>query len=158
MLLLDFIARKRIEQGRMPQNPVAVSTIVSTSMTESVAREYGIQMVYVLTGFKYIGDQIALLEAKGEGDRYIFGFEESYGYPVSYTHLLIRSVVENSRVPVIETGVGNCHVYVDETADIEMAANIIYNAKTSRPSVCNAIETILVHRSVAEKALPARCV
>lgn len=68
---------------------------------------------------------------------------------------LIRSVVENSRVPVIETGVGNCHVYVDETADIEMAANIIYNAKTSRPSVCNAIETILVHRSVAEKALPA---
>ena len=80
VLLLDFIARKRIEQGRMPQNPVAVSTIVSTSMTESVAREYGIQMVYVLTGFKYIGDQIALLEAKGEGDRYIFGFEESYGY------------------------------------------------------------------------------
>ena len=68
---------------------------------------------------------------------------------------LIRAVVENSRVPVIETGVGNCHVYVDETADIEMAANIIYNAKTSRPSVCNAIETILVHRSVAEKALPA---
>lgn len=68
---------------------------------------------------------------------------------------LIRSVVENSRVPVIETGVGNCHVYVDETADIEMAANIIYNAKTSRPSVCNAIETILVHHSVAEKALPA---
>lgn len=68
---------------------------------------------------------------------------------------LIRAVVENSRVPVIETGVGNCHVYVDKTADIEMAANIIYNAKTSRPSVCNAIETILVHRSVAEKALPA---
>ncbi|MDE7390427.1 MAG: glutamate-5-semialdehyde dehydrogenase [Lachnospiraceae bacterium] len=68
---------------------------------------------------------------------------------------LINAVVENSKVPVIETGVGNCHVYVDDSADIEMAANIIYNAKTSRPSVCNAIETILVHSSVAEKTLPA---
>lgn len=68
---------------------------------------------------------------------------------------LIQSVVQNSRVPVIETGSGNCHVYVDDTADIEMAANIIYNAKTSRPSVCNAIETVLVHRDIAEKALPA---
>ena len=67
---------------------------------------------------------------------------------------LIRAVVENAHVPVIETGVGNCHVYVDKDADIEMAANIIYNAKTSRPSVCNAIETILVHEAVAQKALP----
>ena len=67
---------------------------------------------------------------------------------------LIRSVVENSRVPVIETGAGNCHVYVDESADLDMAAEIIFNAKTSRPSVCNAIETILVHSAVAEKALP----
>lgn len=68
---------------------------------------------------------------------------------------LIRAVVENARVPVIETGVGNCHVYVDESADINMAAEIIFNAKTSRPSVCNAIETILVHEKIAEKALPA---
>ena len=68
---------------------------------------------------------------------------------------LIRAVVENARVPVIETGVGNCHVYVDESADIDMAAEIIFNAKTSRPSVCNAIETILVHEKIAEKALPA---
>lgn len=67
---------------------------------------------------------------------------------------LIRAVVENAKVPVIETGVGNCHVYVDETADIDMAAEIIFNAKTSRPSVCNAIETILVHEKIAEKALP----
>lgn len=67
---------------------------------------------------------------------------------------LIRAVVENARVPVIETGVGNCHVYVDESADIDMAAEIIFNAKTSRPSVCNAIETILVHEKIAEKALP----
>lgn len=68
---------------------------------------------------------------------------------------LIKAVVENATVPVIETGVGNCHVYVDRTADIDMAANIILNAKTSRPSVCNAIETILVHRDIAETALPA---
>lgn len=68
---------------------------------------------------------------------------------------LIKAVVENATVPVIETGVGNCHVYVDRTADIDMAANIIFNAKTSRPSVCNAIETILVHRDIAETALPA---
>ena len=67
---------------------------------------------------------------------------------------LIKAVVENSTVPVIETGVGNCHVFVDSTADIEMAVNIIYNAKTSRPSVCNAIETILVHKDIAQKALP----
>ncbi len=67
---------------------------------------------------------------------------------------LIKSVVANAKVPVIETGVGNCHVYVDKTADLEMAANIIYNAKTSRPSVCNAIETILVHKDIAEQALP----
>ena len=67
---------------------------------------------------------------------------------------LIRAVVDNSKVPVIETGAGVCHVYVDKAADIDMAANIIFNAKTSRPSVCNAIETILVHKDIAEKALP----
>ncbi|MBQ1506955.1 MAG: glutamate-5-semialdehyde dehydrogenase [Ruminococcus sp.] len=67
---------------------------------------------------------------------------------------LIKSVVENAKVPVIETGVGNCHVYVDKSADIDMAANIIFNAKTSRPSVCNAIETVLVHADIADEALP----
>lgn len=67
---------------------------------------------------------------------------------------LIKSVVENAKVPVIETGVGNCHVYVDESANIDMAKSIIFNAKTSRPSVCNAIETVLVHKDIAEKALP----
>lgn len=68
---------------------------------------------------------------------------------------LIRSIVENSHVPVIQTGVGNCHAYVDDLADIDMAADIIFNAKTSRPSVCNAIETVLVHKDIAEQALPA---
>ncbi len=68
---------------------------------------------------------------------------------------LIKSVVNNSKVPVIETGVGNCHIYVDDSADIKMAADIVFNAKTSRPSVCNAIETVLVHKDIADKALPA---
>ena len=68
---------------------------------------------------------------------------------------LIRSVVENATVPVIETGVGNCHVYVDCDADIDMAASIVANAKASRVSVCNACEGLLVHRDIAEKALVA---
>jgi glutamate-5-semialdehyde dehydrogenase len=67
---------------------------------------------------------------------------------------LIKAVSANSTVPVIETGVGNCHVYVDESADLEMAKHIIINAKTSRPSVCNAAETLLVHKAVAGKFLP----
>lgn len=67
---------------------------------------------------------------------------------------LIKSVVENARVPVIETGAGNCHLYVDEAADVEMAVNVAVNAKCSRPSVCNAIETVLVHAGIASKFLP----
>lgn len=68
---------------------------------------------------------------------------------------LIKTVVENSKVPIIETGTGNCHAFIDDTADIKMAAEIVYNAKCSRPSVCNALETLLVHERVAEKALLA---
>ncbi|MDE5576218.1 MAG: glutamate-5-semialdehyde dehydrogenase [Oscillospiraceae bacterium] len=67
---------------------------------------------------------------------------------------LIRAVKENATVPVIETGVGNCHVYADESADFDMAVNIVDNGKTQRPSVCNAIETLLVHKSIADKLLP----
>lgn len=67
---------------------------------------------------------------------------------------LIRAVLENATVPVIETGVGNCHVYADEFCDINMAVSIIYNAKTSRPSVCNSIETVLVHKNIAKELLP----
>lgn len=67
---------------------------------------------------------------------------------------LIKSVVNNAKVPVIETGVGNCHIYVDDSADIDMAKSIVFNGKTSRPSVCNAIETVLVHKDIAKKALP----
>ncbi len=67
---------------------------------------------------------------------------------------LIRACVENASVPVIETGTGNCHIYVDKQADLSMAADIIYNAKTSRPSVCNACESLVIHRDVAKTALP----
>ena len=67
---------------------------------------------------------------------------------------LIQSVVKNATVPVIETGTGNCHVYIDESADLDMGVNIIHNAKTSRPSVCNAAESLLVHESVSQAFLP----
>ena len=68
---------------------------------------------------------------------------------------LIQAVVENSTVPVIETGVGNCHIYVDEAADLEKAISIVYNAKTHRPGVCNAAESLLVHKDVAKAVLPS---
>ena len=80
VLLLDYICAGRIEKGTMPKNPVAVKSIVSTPLADAVAKNYGVELRSVLTGFKWIGDQIAKLEAAGEADRFIFGFEESYGY------------------------------------------------------------------------------
>ncbi|MDO4189243.1 MAG: phospho-sugar mutase [Lachnospiraceae bacterium] len=80
VLLLDYIAAGRIEKGTMPANPVAVKSIVSTPLADAVAEHYGVELRSVLTGFKWIGDQIAGLEAADEVDRFIFGFEESYGY------------------------------------------------------------------------------
>lgn len=80
VLLLDYICAGRIEKGTMPKDPVAVKSIVSTPLADAVAKHYGVEMHSVLTGFKWIGDQIAGLEEKGEVDRFIFGFEESYGY------------------------------------------------------------------------------
>lgn len=80
VLLLDYICAGRIEKGTMPKNPVAVMSIVSTPLADVVAAHYGVELRHTLTGFKWIGDQIALLEADGEVDRFIFGFEESYGY------------------------------------------------------------------------------
>ena len=79
-LLLDYICAGRIENGTMPEKPVAVKSIVSTPLADAIAAHYGVEMRSVLTGFKWIGDQIAQLEAAGEVDRFIFGFEESYGY------------------------------------------------------------------------------
>ena len=80
VLLLDYICAGRIEKGTMPKNPVAVKSIVSTPLADLVAKKYGVELRHTLTGFKWIGDQIAKLEADGEVDRFIFGFEESYGY------------------------------------------------------------------------------
>lgn len=80
VLLLDYICAGRIEKGTMPERAVAVKSIVSTPLADAVAANYGVELRSVLTGFKWIGDQIAQLEAAGEVDRFIFGFEESYGY------------------------------------------------------------------------------
>ena len=80
VLLLDYISAARIENGTMPEKAVAVKSIVSTPLADAVAKNYGVELRSVLTGFKWIGDQIANLEAAGEVDRFIFGFEESYGY------------------------------------------------------------------------------
>lgn len=79
-LLLDYICAGRIEKGTMPEKAVAVKSLVSTPLADAIAAHYGVEMRNVLTGFKWIGDQIAKLEADGEVDRFIFGFEESYGY------------------------------------------------------------------------------
>lgn len=80
MLLLDYICSRRIENGTMPANPVMIKTIVTMDMGEQIAAHYGAKTINVLTGFKFIGEQIGMLEAQGRADDYIFGFEESYGY------------------------------------------------------------------------------
>lgn len=80
MLLLDYICSQRVAMGTMPKDPVMVKTIVTIDMAERIAAHYGVRTVNVLTGFKFIGEQIGLLEKKGAADSYIFGFEESYGY------------------------------------------------------------------------------
>lgn len=79
-MLLEYICSERTKLGTMPENPVAVKTIVTTDIAKKIAEAYGVKMIDVLTGFKFIGEQIGFLEDKGEENRYIFGFEESYGY------------------------------------------------------------------------------
>ena len=79
-LLLDFVLARRTENGTLPKNPLAVKTIVSTELCRKIAENYGCELADVLTGFKFIGEQITLLEKKGEENRFVFGFEESYGY------------------------------------------------------------------------------
>ncbi|MDE7226247.1 MAG: phospho-sugar mutase, partial [Ruminococcus sp.] len=79
-MLLEYIASQRIEKGTMPENPIAIKTIVTTDIVNSIGKEYGVEIIDVLTGFKFIGEQIGFLEKNGEENRYIFGFEESYGY------------------------------------------------------------------------------
>ena len=92
VLLLDYICRVRKANGTMPANPVAVTTIVSTDMATPIAGKYGVELRRTLTGFKFIGEQIAILEAAGEKERFIFGFEESYGY-LSGAHVRDKDAV-----------------------------------------------------------------
>ena len=92
IILLDYICRTRLAQGTMPADPVAVTTIVSTDMAAPVAKKYGVELRRTLTGFKFIGEQIGKLEAEGRPERYIFGFEESYGY-LSGTHARDKDAV-----------------------------------------------------------------
>lgn len=92
MLLLDYICARKIENGTMPENPICVKTIVTIDMAERIAAKYGVKTVNVLTGFKYIGEQIGLLEKAGRKDAYLLGFEESYGY-LSGSHVRDKDAV-----------------------------------------------------------------
>ena len=93
MLLFDYVCQRRVALGTMPDRPVLVKTIVTTDMVEKIANKYGVETVNVLTGFKYIGETIGRLEAQGRPDRYIFGFEESYGY-LSGTYVRDKDAVD----------------------------------------------------------------
>lgn len=95
VLLFDYICKTRIEHGKMPRCPVAFTTIVSTEMATDIAKHYGVELKRTLTGFKYIGEQIGLLEQKKEVERFIFGFEESYGY-LSSPHVRDKDAVNAS--------------------------------------------------------------
>ncbi len=92
IILLDYICRTRKAQGTMPERPVAVTTIVSTDMATPLCEKYGVELRRTLTGFKFIGEQIGLLEQEGHPERYIFGFEESYGY-LSGAHVRDKDAV-----------------------------------------------------------------
>lgn len=95
VLLLDYICSRRKYMGTMPDKPVMIKTIVTTDMAEAIAADYGVATINVLTGFKYIGEQIGLLEQSGRMDSYIWGFEESYGY-LSGTHVRDKDAVNGS--------------------------------------------------------------
>lgn len=95
MLLLDFICLRRKAMNKMPQDPVLIKTIVSIDMAERIAAYYGVRTINVLTGFKFIGEQIGILEANGKIDSFIFGFEESYGY-LSNTHVRDKDAVDGA--------------------------------------------------------------
>lgn len=94
-MLLEYICQQRIKNGTMPENPVAIKTIVTTDIINLIGKEYGVEIIDVLTGFKFIGEQIKYLEDKGEENRYIFGFEESYGY-LSGTYVRDKDAVNAS--------------------------------------------------------------
>ena len=95
MLLMDYICSRRIALGKMPAHPTVVKTIVTTDMAEKIADDYGVHVINVLTGFKYIGEQIGRLEERGQAEDYIFGFEESYGY-LSGTYVRDKDAVNGA--------------------------------------------------------------
>lgn len=95
ILLFDYVCKMRTQNQTMPENPICVKTIVTTEMVRPIAEKYGVKIIDVLTGFKFIGEQIGFLEEKGEDNRYIFGFEESYGY-LTGTHARDKDAVNAS--------------------------------------------------------------
>jgi len=95
ILLFDFVCRMRTERGTMPKDPICVSTIVSTQMIDAIAQRYGVEIRRTLTGFKYIGEMIGRLEAEGHPERFVFGFEESYGY-LAGTHVRDKDAIVTS--------------------------------------------------------------
>ena len=121
IILLDYICRTRLALGTMPQNPVAVTTIVSTDMATPVAAKYGVELRRTLTGFKFIGEQIGKLEADGEAARYIFGFEESYGY-LSGAHVRDKDAV-NATLLVCEAAA----YYASKGMSLLDAINALYD-------------------------------
>ena len=133
-LLLDYICAGRIEKGTMPKNPVAVKSIVSTPLADAIAAHYGVEMRSVLTGFKWIGDQIANLEAAGEVDRFIFGFEESYGY-LSGTHVRDKDGV-NASLLIAEAAFRSAEVIGYPECRINLAQAAVYMALA--PKSCPA--------------------
>ncbi len=94
-MLIEYICKQRTASGKMPKDPIAVKTIVTTELAAKIAADYGVRVIDVLTGFKFIGEQIHYLEEKGEESRYIFGFEESYGY-LSGTYVRDKDAVNAS--------------------------------------------------------------
>ncbi|MCI8755251.1 MAG: phospho-sugar mutase [Oscillospiraceae bacterium] len=98
-LLLDYICKSRVERGTMPKDPFAVKTIVSTKLADAIGKSYGVEVKNVLTGFKYIGEQIAIVEEKNQIERFLFGFEESYGY-LAGTHARDKDAVVGSMLIV----------------------------------------------------------
>lgn len=98
-LLMDYICKNRVEKGTMPEKPIAIKTIVSTKLADAIGKAYGVEVRNVLTGFKYIGEQIGELEAQGHPERFLFGFEESYGY-LAGTHVRDKDAVVGSMLIV----------------------------------------------------------
>ena len=121
ILLFDYIVSQMKEKATLPQNPLAVTTIVSTPMTQAVADEYGVELLYVLTGFKFIGEQITLLEKQGQSDRFVFGYEESYGY-LSGTHVRDKDAVVSSMLIAEMTA-----YYKSEGKTLRDRMNELYN-------------------------------